>query len=270
MLRPSRPMIRPFISSDSSWTTDTVVSAAWPPATRCMTVERMLRARRSASRRASSSTCRIRTALSWRSSSSSSLSRICFAWLDAEPGDPLELLSWRCRACLSSSAWCSRLRARSSSERSRRSSSASRTSRDCSFARMRSSARRELGPPFAQLVLDVAQGLGGRGRDGLGALLRPGSGSPPPSRDGAGARAGADAPTGATALGRGAVRWASRTTPPDTTAATTAASTISMSGVSGSPALRRARLSQLKRARVPCETPGCVGLSALDGASGDG
>jgi len=28
MLRPSRPMIRPFRSSDSRWTTDTVVSAA--------------------------------------------------------------------------------------------------------------------------------------------------------------------------------------------------------------------------------------------------
>ena len=29
MLRPSRPMMRPFMSSEGSWTTDTVVSAAW-------------------------------------------------------------------------------------------------------------------------------------------------------------------------------------------------------------------------------------------------
>ena len=30
MLRPSRPMMRPLRSSERSWTTDTVVSAAWP------------------------------------------------------------------------------------------------------------------------------------------------------------------------------------------------------------------------------------------------
>ena len=37
MLRPSRPMMRPFMSSAGSWTTETVVSAAWPAASRCMT-----------------------------------------------------------------------------------------------------------------------------------------------------------------------------------------------------------------------------------------
>ena len=58
MLRPSRPMMRPFMSSAGSWTTDTVVSAAWPAASRCMTTERMLRTRRSASRLVSSSTWR--------------------------------------------------------------------------------------------------------------------------------------------------------------------------------------------------------------------
>ena len=79
MLRPSRPMMRPFSSSDLSSTTDTVVSTACPPATRCMQVARMLRARRSASWRVSSSTWRISRALSWRSSSSSSRRRICFA-----------------------------------------------------------------------------------------------------------------------------------------------------------------------------------------------
>ena len=60
MLRPSRPMMRPFMSSAGSWTTDTVVSAAWPAARRCMTTERMLRTRRSASRLVSSSTWRTR------------------------------------------------------------------------------------------------------------------------------------------------------------------------------------------------------------------
>ena len=58
MLRPSRPMMRPFMSSAGSWTTETVVSAAWPAASRCMTTERMLRTRRSASRLVSSSIAR--------------------------------------------------------------------------------------------------------------------------------------------------------------------------------------------------------------------
>ena len=79
MLRPSRPMMRPLSSSDLSSTTETVVSTEWLDAIRCITVERMLRARRSASVRASSSTWRIRRALSWRSSSSSSFRRICLA-----------------------------------------------------------------------------------------------------------------------------------------------------------------------------------------------
>ncbi len=34
MLRPSRPMIRPFMSSEGSSTSETVVSAAWLAATR--------------------------------------------------------------------------------------------------------------------------------------------------------------------------------------------------------------------------------------------
>ena len=51
----------------------------------------MLRARRSASRRVSSSTCRMMRALSWRSSSSSSRIRICFAWPGAEAGHALQL-----------------------------------------------------------------------------------------------------------------------------------------------------------------------------------
>ena len=86
MLRPSRPMMRPFMSSAWSWTTDTVVSAAWPAASRCMTTERMLRTRRSASRLVSSSIARTRRAESWRTWSSSSLSRSALA-CDADMPD---------------------------------------------------------------------------------------------------------------------------------------------------------------------------------------
>jgi hypothetical protein len=49
MLRPSRPMMRPFISSFGSSTSLVVVSLACVAASRCMATERMLRARRSAS-----------------------------------------------------------------------------------------------------------------------------------------------------------------------------------------------------------------------------
>ena len=90
MLRPSRPMMRPFMSSAGSWTTDTVVSAAWPAARRCMTTARMLRTRRSASRLVSSSIWRTRRAESWRIWSSSSLSRSCLACDGGEAGDALE------------------------------------------------------------------------------------------------------------------------------------------------------------------------------------
>ena len=49
MLRPSRPMMRPFMSSDGSSTIETVVSAAWLAATRCRASATRLRARRLAS-----------------------------------------------------------------------------------------------------------------------------------------------------------------------------------------------------------------------------
>ncbi len=64
MLRPSRPMMRPFMSSDGSGTTETVVSATWLAAVRWIDSERMLRARRSASCLASSSTARTSLAMS--------------------------------------------------------------------------------------------------------------------------------------------------------------------------------------------------------------
>ena len=141
MLRPSRPMMRPFMSSEGSWTTDTVVSAAWPAASRCITTLRIERTRRSASRLVSSSTWRTRRAESWRASSSTCLSRTCLAC------DALRL------ATRSSSRTCSRLRwasrsrsfsssrARSSSTCSRRPSSLSFASSDSSLERLRSSMR---------------------------------------------------------------------------------------------------------------------------------
>ena len=110
MLRPSRPMMRPFSSSDLSSTTDTVVSTAWLDATRCITAARMLRERRSASRRVSSSTCRIRRALSWRSSSSSSRIRICLACPALSPDTRSSSRSCRAFSVFSSSRTLSRLR----------------------------------------------------------------------------------------------------------------------------------------------------------------
>ena len=141
MLRPSRPMIRPFSSSDFSSTTDTVVSTAWLDATRCITAARMLRARRSASWRVSSSTCLMMRALSWRSSSSSSRIMICFACPALRPDTRSSSRSCRAFSVFSSSRVWSRLRRRSSSERSRSSSSCVCSSSELSFARSRSSSR---------------------------------------------------------------------------------------------------------------------------------
>ena len=100
MLRPSRPMMRPFMSSAGSWTTDTVVSAAWPAARRCMTTARMLRTRRSASRLVSSSIWRTRRAESWRIWSSSSLSSSCLAWEADRPETRSSSRTWRSWACV--------------------------------------------------------------------------------------------------------------------------------------------------------------------------
>ena len=75
----------------SSWTTDTVVSAAWPAARRCMQTERMLRTRRSASRLVSSSIWRTRRAESCRAWSSTSCSRTCGPAPASGRRRPLEL-----------------------------------------------------------------------------------------------------------------------------------------------------------------------------------
>ena len=91
MLRPSRPMIRPFMSSEGSSTSETVVSAAWLAATRWSASATRLRARRLASDCASSSICRTRRASSWRTSSSERCQHLGLRLVDGHPGDALEL-----------------------------------------------------------------------------------------------------------------------------------------------------------------------------------
>ena len=92
MLRPSRPMIRPFMSSEGSSTSDDVVSDAWLAATRWSASATRFRARRFASACASSSIWRTRRARSWRTSSSERSSRCVLASPAVNPGDALELL----------------------------------------------------------------------------------------------------------------------------------------------------------------------------------
>ena len=91
MLRPSRPMIRPFMSSEGSSTSVTVVSAAALAATRCSASATRLRARRFASVAASSSSWRTRPASSWRTCSSDSSRIRCRASPRRHRRDPLEL-----------------------------------------------------------------------------------------------------------------------------------------------------------------------------------
>ncbi len=98
MLRPSRPMIRPFMSSDASCTTATVVSVACPAAIRCMQTERMLRTRRSASRLVSSSIWRTSFAESWRIWSSSFSEQQLLGLRRADARDAFELALQRAMA----------------------------------------------------------------------------------------------------------------------------------------------------------------------------
>ena len=79
MLRPSRPMIRPFISSDGRWTTETVCSAVWSAATRCMAVTTMSRALSWASSRARRSIARASLTASCSASSRTASSRMALA-----------------------------------------------------------------------------------------------------------------------------------------------------------------------------------------------
>ena len=76
MLRPSRPMIRPFISSEGRWTTETVCSAVWSAATRWMAVTMTSRAFSCASSRALRSIARASRTASC-SASARTASRSC-------------------------------------------------------------------------------------------------------------------------------------------------------------------------------------------------
>ena len=146
MLRPSRPMMRPFMSSDGSSTIETVVSAAWLAATRWSESATRLRARRLASICASSSSSRTRRASSWRTSSSdrvrisdfaSAIVRLEIRSSSATSRSFESLISsWSCLTWVSRSAIpCSR---RSSSTRRRFTSS----SRVCSRSRSRTASDR--------------------------------------------------------------------------------------------------------------------------------
>ena len=171
----------------------------------------MLRARRSASWRVSSSTCLMRRALSWRSSSSSSRIMICFAWPALRPDTRSSSRSCRAFSVFSSSRVWSRLRRRSSSERSRSSSSFALELERALLRAQPLLQPRELRAPGEQLLLErVAPG----GRASLGA--------------GAGRAAPASRPTAGPAWAvRG--RCTSITTATATPAATSAANTISIS-----------------------------------------
>jgi len=79
MFRPSRPMMRPFISSLGRSTTDTVVSMVCSTAQRWMDVDRILRARLLARFRASSSICFTSAVASRRASSWSTSTSCCLA-----------------------------------------------------------------------------------------------------------------------------------------------------------------------------------------------
>ena len=147
MLRPSRPMIRPFISSLGSSTRRVVLSPACLAASRCIATERMFRARRSASRLVSASISWSLTPAWWRASFSTSASSSCLAWEALRP--EMRSSSRRCTrlARFSSSDWWLRLRSRSSSAFVRRSrsprctSSDSRSRRACSSIRAISARR---------------------------------------------------------------------------------------------------------------------------------
>ena len=69
MLRPSRPMMRPFISSDGMGTVVTVASAVWSTMTRWMAVMTTSRALSSAPSRAERSMARTRRTASFSASS---------------------------------------------------------------------------------------------------------------------------------------------------------------------------------------------------------
>ena len=91
MLRPSRPMILPFMSSDGSSITVTVVSAAWLAATRCSASATRLRARRFDSARASSSSMPHAPRELVPDELLPTLEQVRLRLLERHAGDPLEL-----------------------------------------------------------------------------------------------------------------------------------------------------------------------------------
>ena len=106
MFRPSRPMMRPFISSFGSATADTVVSAVCSAAMRCTARATIFFASRSALRRAVSRISRMRLAAS--ACACSSIRRIssAFASCGGQPGElPPGGASRRPSACRSRSCW---------------------------------------------------------------------------------------------------------------------------------------------------------------------
>ena len=156
MLRPSRPMIRPFISSLGRWMTLTVCSAVWSAATRWMAVTMTSRALSWASSRAARSIVRaIRTA-SCSASSRTASSRMPLASSADRPltASRATTCSWRARA--TSSRAFSRSRSRSMSLRSRCSSMSARWS-SCSSRWSRRRSRALSSPRLAaRLVLGLA------------------------------------------------------------------------------------------------------------------
>ena len=145
MLRPSRPMMRPFISSLGRCRTETTDSAVCSVATRWMARVTILRARFSPSSRASRSMSRTISAasrLAWFSIAATSSG---LGLVGGEPGDPLQDLAWR-----SSSTPVELGRARSS-ELLRSAELAGRAPRAWRLARRRAAARaRRAGAPGAR------------------------------------------------------------------------------------------------------------------------
>ena len=150
MLRPSRPMIRPFISSLGRWTVETVCSAVWSAATRCIAVTMISRALSWASSRARRSMDRASLTASCSASSRTASRRIALGVLGGQPGDLLQggdlLLAAPRRG---PRAGCSSSRSRSMSLRSCSSSMSARWS-SCSSRGSRRRSRLPSSPRFAR------------------------------------------------------------------------------------------------------------------------
>ncbi len=149
MLRPSRPMIRPFISSDGRWITETVCSAVWSAATRWIAVTTMSRARSWASSRADRSIARAIFTASCSASSRTASTRTALASSADIPDARSRAATCSCWARASSSRDLSSSRSRSRSFRSRCSSMSVRWS-ICSSRWSRRRSRPASSPRFAR------------------------------------------------------------------------------------------------------------------------